>query len=827
MTAQVNALPFSFRSAPRSARLLNGSMGPGSPKEGLDPLVLSNGRSVVGSPGGHRSLLEREEGEEENLQRSLSAERKKHRALLLWEKEKRRKNQEDLAKFRWQKLLSRVSFQPPTADYYDRLPIKPGFRFFSSLLKPPRGGIEMLQLNLPETILFTDRIYHLRTLPTGFLSCSDDVNFFQFLKSREEGRNSSSSPLACAAGVLRVMGDTEDSMQKIVMDWVMFRQKMTGHEIRPGQMIQEFIRSPGGHPSVIRLFHQRTTRETAASYAYQIVATQSLKYPESELTKRCTVDFGSPGSLEVVKQTGAALRPLEDAAEHIAAYLSRGYHLRIDKIVLDFLKDEQGRLYFCGCKGFLLEEATIGLALRAPPSPTIQGFAPSAARYTVDLEDIARRKEELEDRKKGSFVRCRLCRLQYPNLELAHLVSVRMLMLFKMHAAKRVDLPMDTSHLKVTTSDLLSQSVRVCPYCYVMVTSEFLLVTMEKSMAEALNIPYREEALEEDPKHIIQLQFLPKALIQWRVLVHFQSIEGALDTGVGLTLQVKLHDYKTKFPLFFKPGEDLILHSLKGLYFFSNPKKSISRFLREFQAEFSLECESKVLMKGVSPILSDFPSSLSMGSALTEKKHISLFLPGGSSRCDLVTAVGLSCDHICDSKYLKTALTKVLDVYLPEEHYCNTDPLPVEWMEHFGEEPLHLSFEEDVSVDNYYMPALTTQEVKRMQDISSPYPAPLNQLFIEPAPEPVKPPSRSAAGARDNTEFSGLETEISILELYSSVQSFLDSRPEPTRKEVDSSASTIRKGSRKVYRRRRTHSSREATLPRRKDKSLSLVVPPL
>jgi hypothetical protein len=797
-----------------------------SPKGGVNPLELSNGRIIAGSPGGNRGLESREE---DDLQRSISVERRNHREILLWEKEQRRKNLEGLAKFRWEKLLSKVTFKPPTSDYYDRLPIKPGFRFFSSLINPPSGRIDTLQVNLPETIIFTDRIYHLQTLPTGFLSCSDEVNFFQFLKSREEGRHSQTNPLACAAGVLRVLGDTDDSMQKMVMDWIMLRQKLTGHEIRQGQMIQEFIRSPGGHPAVIRLFHQRTTRDTAASYAYQIVAIQSLKYPESELTKRCAVDFGSPGSLEVVKQTGAALRPLEEVAEHIATYLSRGYHLRIDKIVLDFLKDEQGKLFLCGCKGFLLEEATIGMALRAPLSASIPGFASSAFRYTIDTEGIARRKEELEDRKKGSFVRCRLCRLQYPNLELAHLVSVRMLMLFKMHAAKRVDLPMDTSHLKVTTSDLLSQSVRVCPYCYVMVTSEFLLVTMEKSMAEALNIPYREEALEEDPKHLIQLQFLPKNLVQWRVLVHFQSIEGAVDVGVGMTLQVKLHDYKTRFALFFKPGEDLTIHCLKGLYFFSNPKKSIRRFLEEFQAEFSLETDPKVMLKGVSPILSDFPAALSMGSALTEKKHVSLFLQGGISRCNLVVTVGLSCDHTCDSKYLKTALTKVLDVYLPEEHYCNTDPLPVEWMEHFGEEPLNLSFEEDVSVDNYYMPALTTQEVKRMQDISSPYPAPLNQLFIEPAPEPAKPTARSVAGGRDSAyaEFSGLETEISILELYSSVQHFLDSRPEPTRKELDSSASTIRRGSKKVYRRRRTHSSREVTIRRRTDQSLSLVVPPL
>ena len=253
------------------------------------------------------------------MQRSISEERNRHRAALIFEREHRRKTQEDLVKFRWQKLLDKVTFRPPSEDYYDSLPIKPGFLFFSSLLKAPRAPPSTLKINIPDTILFDGKLFFLQTSPTGFLTVTDEVDFFSFLKKAEEQRSSLTGPLSCAAAIVRGRGETEDCMYKQVLDWVIFRQKVSGHEIRPGQLIQQFVRSPGGRPAVLRLFYNRTTKETAVSYAYQIVAVNSYKYPESELIRRCTVDFGTTGSLEVIKQAGAALRPLEEAADYIVS----------------------------------------------------------------------------------------------------------------------------------------------------------------------------------------------------------------------------------------------------------------------------------------------------------------------------------------------------------------------------------------------------------------------------------------------------------------------------------------------------------------------------
>ena len=113
-----------------------------------------------------------------------------------------------------------------------------------------------------------------------------------------------------------------------------------------------------------------------------------------------------------------------------------------------------------------------------------------------------------------TFVHCKLCRLYYTNNQLSHLVSVRMLMLFKVHSLRRVELPVDTSHLKVTSADMLSQSVRICQYCYMLVTSEFELLNIEEILASSLNVPKKEISYEDDPKLEVQKHFLPKRLLQ-------------------------------------------------------------------------------------------------------------------------------------------------------------------------------------------------------------------------------------------------------------------------------------------------------------------------
>lgn len=80
-------------------------------------------------------------------------------------------------------------------------------------------------------------------------------------------------------------------------------------------------------------------------------------------------------------------------------------------------------------------------------------------------EIIPRPKKMVANEQSGrltSFVHCKLCRLDYPNKELSHLISVRMILIYNRHVVSRTSLSWDFALINVQTNDMLSQSVRVC-----------------------------------------------------------------------------------------------------------------------------------------------------------------------------------------------------------------------------------------------------------------------------------------------------------------------------------------------------------------------------
>lgn len=105
---------------------------------------------------------------------------------------------------------------------------------------------------------------------------------------------------------------------------------------------------------------------------------------------------------------------------------------------------------------------------------------------------------------------CKICRINYPSKELRNLVSMRMYLQYQKHVSLRKELPSEMSSIHVVTNDQLSQSIRVCSYCYMLVISEFELISVEQKLASVLNIPLMDLNRSEDLN--IQTQFLPKML---------------------------------------------------------------------------------------------------------------------------------------------------------------------------------------------------------------------------------------------------------------------------------------------------------------------------
>ena len=587
-------------------------------------------------------------------------------------------------------------------------------------------------------------------------------------------------------------------MKKYVFDWLMLRQKMLGHDLKQCAMIQEFIKSPAAKPAVVRLTYYVSTKQPRANIAY-LLTSKVHTDPQSDLLHKTVIDLSLPDSIEVFKQSGKALHPFEVQAKSLVDFLQRGYHVRFEEIVLDFLKSSDGTVWFCGCKGFRLDEATV-----PEPIYMTETFSPfrQGKKEGWTGEAMKKKEEEKGERLIGSFVTCRLCRVQYANHELPHLVSVKMLFLFRFHAMQRIHLPIETSHLKVTSQDLLSQSVRICACCFMVVTAEHSLQIAETQLALALNIPVKEEDITAKHEPSDQLQFLPKVLRQYRLLFSFERVEvGREPIARGkLYLHFQLMKASAVFPLerLDEIGEtrSYPIYNLRLVYVFSAQSKPLNSFLRKAEVRVSISSSpvpdlGHLYASGCSPLLQTFPVTTQLGTALYTKQHLSLFNLASTQRYPLSIGIGFSCDHLFDPELLRVELTKTMDAYLPDDHYYNTDPLPEDWLTAFGEERREEdSFGQEVNFEDAYGPLINTGDLDRMQDITSPYPAPLSNKLVVSRPKPRKsrsvsmlsskaaptPPTLSSPLVSDVTRLDPA-TDSQVVDVVSLVDGFLSQKP--------------------------------------------------
>ena len=116
------------------------------------------------------------------------------------------------------KMIEKLTI-PWDKQYYDRISINPGFLFFDCLIKAPRGDISQLEINIPESLYYTDKMYLLHTLPNNKIECSTNIFCYKFMKIVESFRNyDEKSIYNKIGGILRTRTDDINNMNKIVLD---------------------------------------------------------------------------------------------------------------------------------------------------------------------------------------------------------------------------------------------------------------------------------------------------------------------------------------------------------------------------------------------------------------------------------------------------------------------------------------------------------------------------------------------------------------------------------------------------------------------------------
>ena len=98
-------------------------------------------------------------------------------------------------------------------------------------------------------------------------------------------------------GFSGLKGEMEGDLNKVLLDWNQFKIKTIGNECSPYMILQRYVKSPGGRPTVTRLHYFAYQKGNKANYAYFI--TSKLVGAELNSIQKCVVDTSKPENIDV------------------------------------------------------------------------------------------------------------------------------------------------------------------------------------------------------------------------------------------------------------------------------------------------------------------------------------------------------------------------------------------------------------------------------------------------------------------------------------------------------------------------------------------------
>lgn len=641
-------------------------------------------------------LKEQDRIKRTNEYRQFLEEQEKLKAL----KEAREAERSQRLERRWQKMMEKVNFNLPSEDYYTTTPLQPGLNFFISLAMHPR--VEELRVNMPNSLLIKDKIYwvHFNTAKQKIVM-SDDFLPMEFYNSLKKGKEELTYP-----AILRTPEELS-TFRPEILDWSKLYDKIFKSQLPSSGIIQEYIINTSERPCTTRLHLVNNTRDNKSSSAFAMTNTDCALETYHQ-GKYCLCSDKHDG-IEVYPLYGHALARVESQGRKLLDFIHKAYYLRINEIVIDFVRDRAGNYWILNVKGFKLDESIIvARELRENEEKELS----KAARQE-------HRKSKREERL--SSMTCKMCLLSYKSFEMDKVLPFKMLLLYKQHVHRSGRKAIDLGHLRVLAVDFLSHWVRLCSVCYMLVIHEYELIETENKLAECMNVPVKNADFmaKEDYQHPA---FLPAELPQWRSILYFHSLEFVkpqLNAMKNLHVHYSLFDVRYSFAVSPDWIKDTCatFNIARLYYFFAALDHSVPRFCETLEMPFRLTRGpdwENCIASGISNPFKDFTGQMEEGTAIHQPFKVLLFR-NDEEAVRLRFVVGLACDLPVKIKSLPITITKMYGLYLPEESYFSSDPLPPQWLEIFDPKySLNYSIsalESSEELDANYSPLLSSKEI--------------------------------------------------------------------------------------------------------------------
>lgn len=648
------------------------------------------------------------------------------------------------------RISGKIEFKPPSSDYYEKLPVKPGLMFLVAIANMCNASV--LKVNIPDMLVIFKEITWVRT-EMGRVKARKEFELKDFVKALEPAEG----PFMA---VMRITNDRGYGPRVICLSKSEVTEKFNKLQFPQFGSIQKFVPTAGGKIVTLRLFYR--TRGMA-SKAY------SIKLPDDNSRYALSTEFGM-ARLEVTEMSGNIVTTLSKITEKVIAFLSSHYYIRFETIVLDFIRDTQENIWLISCKGFIYDEG-VNQARITRHSSLLRMRGPEKRKMLQEREQ-----QQLDSQ------HCRLCLLPYSPVDLSKALSYKFLLQYKHHALKNGRTVMDLSHIRAGAVDSISHTLRVCEICYMLVTSEKQLEKVEGRMAEMVGIPVREMDFSRDIE-VVQPITLPMVLHQWRVLIHFDGLKVYHDVNIdlnwwlhyeflGVRYSRKLSEIVTDVQ-----GSNVSILVNRLHYFFAVKEAATIAVCRQLEMRILLTYTEKStsVLSGTFAPLSFFSFDFSLCSAFLTS-HTALLFANEIAKGEVQIKVGLSIDREISPKSLPISIHRHSQVFIPEETYITSQLLPEAWLEVFTAftcsdrteilssrreldqiyEPV-LRIESELEALNRIHPPKTTAKLQRILtnrlSTTLPHPSPqpshpkLSHSFL-----PFPPPNSSFISHLDSTD---------------------------------------------------------------------------
>ena len=564
---------------------------------------------------------------------------------------------------RWKTIQSKITFEPPSPSYYSRTPFKPGVFFWIALEQALTSTTLKLQVNVPDLLLCHKHVTWMRT-ESRMLKVINEFKILEFYKGFKPPNPGEKIP----AAVMRVPSSDGPNFKAIPMNFAEFSDTIQKNQVPSLGMIQRYVKFNGTRPAIVRLFFIKQTKDQRATHAWSVFNTTETV--NGSYHGKFLVDSTGFDSVDIVSLQGVPMEPYILYAKHIVELLELRFSVRIEEMVLDFLRGEHDTIWLLGCQGFRIDEAV--LLVKEQRQLLRESYSES------EILDFLHRERE----QRLAEMHCKLCLLPFKSQEIRNQLPYKTLLLFKERTQRKKKGPLDLSHLRIVSADYLTHSIRICEICYCLVLAEIELMKAEMMLARVLDVPMEVYDVM-NPKVYTHPSYLPSKIHQWRVLLYFQHLETLRNSNFdGFYLRYFIFGEWFTRKL---PANSSSRLNFAGLHYFFALKSEITRetcHSLDVEFEISATVGSKCLLHGSIHLLKYFNFQMEDQTGIHQQVQLHMF-DRESVAGRLVLAVGLACDREVKVKELQSTITRFLTFYIPERTYFSSDNLPEEWMEMF------------------------------------------------------------------------------------------------------------------------------------------------